>query len=413
MTRPGDSPAFDAWVERARQTSCRAELERRGVWSRKMLGDAGVPCPGCGGRDRFAVNLRKDLWTCRKSGTGGDAIALVRHLDDCSFMVAVEILTGEPPPEGDGESAAERAARAARLEARAKADAAKARAAQEDGERYRGMERRAAHEAWATGQPIRGTPAEAYLALRGLAVPAEAKLRFHPRFPYFLGGREWGSPMTRPRPIYSGPVLLAPIQDAGGFFIGLHRTWIDLAQLDGKAVIANADGECLPAKKVRGSKRGGTIRLAGHPPAGGARTAETVIMGEGIETTLSAWVALRPEERRGVEFHAAVDLGNMAGKAAGQVPHPTATRADTRGRLKRVKVADDVPAPDDDTPLIGLPPACRDLVLLGDGDSDAFATGLAMKRAAVRFAEAYPGVTVRLAMARPGMDFNSMLREAA
>ena len=38
--------AFDEWIERARQVTCRAELERRGLWTRKMLGDAGNPCPG-------------------------------------------------------------------------------------------------------------------------------------------------------------------------------------------------------------------------------------------------------------------------------------------------------------------------------------------------------------------------------
>lgn len=410
-----DDGRFDAWVDQARAVTCRQELERRGAWTRRMLGDAGVPCPGCGGTDRFAVNLRKDLWTCRKSGAGGDAIALVRHLDGCSFVVACEILTGEPPPTGVGETADERASRTRRLEARAAEAAEEARRQQEDGEKFRRWEREAARRLYDTGRPIRDTVAEHYLALRGLPAPTEARLRFHPAVQYFASGKEHGGPLDRPRPIYSGPAMLAPILDAGGRFIGVHRTWIDLGQPDGKAVICDGDGVILPAKKVRGSKRGGTIRLAGHPRAvGEARDARTVIMGEGIETTLSAYAALPPAERAGVEFHASVDLGNMAGKADGQVPHPTLLRApDARGRVKRLRVPSGVPAADDDTPMIGLPDGVTELILLGDGDSEPFATGLAMRRAGTRFAEAYPGVTVRLAKARPGMDFNTMLREAA
>ena len=413
MTRP-PSAAFDDWVERARAVTCRAELERRGLWRARMLGDAGVPCPGCGGTDRFAVNVKKNLWTCRKSGTGGDAIALVGHVDGASFLVAVEILTGEPQPDAAGESRDERAARVARLERRAKAEAEKARRSAAESETYRQREREEAWQLWRRGRPIAGTPAEAYLARRGLVAPAEAKLRFAPDAAYFAVVVENGR--NRNRAIHVGPALLAAIQGPGGHFLGLHRTWLDLdhGDADGKAVIRDAAGERLAAKKVRGSKRGGTIRLAGHPAESAApRTARRSIMGEGIETTLSAWMALRPEERAGTEFSAAVDLGNMAGKAAGRLPHPTETKVDTVGRVRRVFVADAVPAADDDTPLIGLPESVEELILLGDGDSDAFATGLAMQRAGTRFADGYPGVTVRLAMARAGLDFNAMLREAA
>ena len=377
-----------------------------------MLGDAGVPCPACGGTDRFAVNLRKNLWSCRKSGTGGDAIALVRHIDGVSFIVAVEILTGKPPSPADGVTEAARADHVARLEARGKNEAAKARRIAAEVETYRRREQEEAWRLWRRGGPIAGTPAEAYLLRRGLVTPAEARLRFDPAAEYFVAVPENGR--TCHRASHAGPALLAAIQAASGRFIGLHRTWIDLEAGDatGKAIIRDAAGERLPAKKVRGSKRGGTIRLAGHPAkADEARTALRTIMGEGIETTLSAWVALPPDERAGSEFCAAVDLGNLAGKAAGRVAHPTATKIDAGGRVRRVFVPDAVPAPDDDTAMIGLPDRLEELILLGDGDSDPFVTGLAMLRAGARFANAYPGVTVRLAMARAGMDFNAMLGE--
>ena len=53
------------------------------------------PCPACGqGRDRFSINLRKRLWNCRQCGVGGDAIALVRHIENVSFEEAIERLAG-------------------------------------------------------------------------------------------------------------------------------------------------------------------------------------------------------------------------------------------------------------------------------------------------------------------------------
>jgi hypothetical protein len=47
--------------------------------------------------------------------------------------------------------------------------------------------------------------------------------------------------------------------------------------------------------------------------------------------------------------------------------------------------------------------------LLGDGDSDPFATRLALRRAGARFLRAYPCLTVRLAMAAADTNFNDML----
>ena len=68
-----------------------------------------------------------------------------------------------------------------------------------------------------------------------------------------------------------------------------------------------ADGSERAIKKVIGSKKGGTIRL--FTPDGVRR----IVMGEGIETTLTALAhAFEPE----TAYWAGVDLGNMAGKAA-------------------------------------------------------------------------------------------------
>ena len=281
--------------------------------------------------------------------------------------------------------------------------------------KFRRWEQEASWKLWLAATPIAGTLAEDYLALRGLVAPLEARLRYMPNAALYLGGHEHDAGGVRNRPYYSGPALAAAIQSASGHFIGLHRTWIDLDQPKGKLMLAHPEtGEILSAKKIRGSHRGGTIRLGGQPkdpklPS----TARMMVMGEGIETTLSAYQVMTPADRAGVEFHAGISLGNMCGKAAGRVPHPTATKPDRNLKHRRVFVPDGTPDPDDDSPLIGVAASVERLILLGDGDSEPFATRLAMQRAGARYAEAYPQLEVRLAMARPGQDFNVMLMEAA
>ncbi len=54
------------------------------------------PCPRCGGVDRFSINIRKQIFNCRRCGAKGDVIALVEHLDGVGFNVAVETLGGKP-----------------------------------------------------------------------------------------------------------------------------------------------------------------------------------------------------------------------------------------------------------------------------------------------------------------------------
>ena len=62
-------------------------LKRQG---RELVG----PCPVCGGNDRFAVHPTKGVWNCRHCVRGGDAIALLRHVEGCSFREAVAALGG-------------------------------------------------------------------------------------------------------------------------------------------------------------------------------------------------------------------------------------------------------------------------------------------------------------------------------
>ena len=49
------------------------------------------PCPLCGGRDRFSINTKKDVFNCRGCGVGGDAVDLVRHVNRSSRSEALRL----------------------------------------------------------------------------------------------------------------------------------------------------------------------------------------------------------------------------------------------------------------------------------------------------------------------------------
>ena len=106
--------AFDEWVDDARAVSIAVPVERRSVSLKSSGGERVGPCPVCGGKDRFSINLTKGVFHCRGSGAGGDVIALTQYLEGCEFRVACEILTGRPPPDRhQGETAEAKAAREA------------------------------------------------------------------------------------------------------------------------------------------------------------------------------------------------------------------------------------------------------------------------------------------------------------
>lgn len=408
-----DQGAFATWIETARRVTPQEELMRRGLWSRAMAGDHGVPCPGCGGRDRFAVNTRKNVWLCRASGEGGDAIALAMHIDGTEFLAAVETITGQPPPDrASWLTESERRSMAARAEKQAADEEARRREREADSAWFRERERRAAFEIWNAACAIRGTVAEDYLALRGIDAAAGARLRFHPHQDYYDRPRACGG-----RIVHEGPALIAAIEGPDGKFAGCHRTWIDLARPNGKAVIIHrSTGEILPAKKVRGSVKGGSILLVPGDVdddfSGHRHGAYRLFLGEGIETVLAVYMALKLEASPlldGSEFRAAIFLGNISGRAAGRVRHPSETRIDKRGRVRPHFVPNNELLDDPAWPVIPIAVSVRELVLLGDGDSEPFFTRMALERAGKRFARAYPRLVIRLCNAAPGKDFNDML----
>jgi phage/plasmid primase-like uncharacterized protein len=94
------SDAMRLFVDEARAVPIEAEIARRGLRLKRSGAEMVGPCPVCGGVDRFGVNLRKGVFNCRGSGTGGDVIALVEYCDATDFLGACETLAGRSAPKG-------------------------------------------------------------------------------------------------------------------------------------------------------------------------------------------------------------------------------------------------------------------------------------------------------------------------
>lgn len=295
----GLSPELQALIDLAHQTSCADWAQQQGWALRRTGGELVGSCPKCGGSDRFSINTLKNVWNCRGCGVGGDVIFLVQHTEGLKLRAACERVTGHTLAAApDPAAAARRAAEQRQREGEANATAA----------RYREKARQDAYAVWkaAVGRPL--FTVREYLRLRGLSGGALAldddqalgalHLRCAPERSYWHNGAK----------LYVGPAMLAAIVQPDGRFGGLHQTWIDLGAPRGKLALPVQDGEnkAPPSKKVLGVKKGCAIRLV--TPDGARR----MVMGEGIETTLTAAAhAFQP----GTAYWAGVDLGNMSGKA--------------------------------------------------------------------------------------------------
>lgn len=359
-------------------------LRRHG---RKMIGPCPLHSPNSQARDSTAFECDADGWVCAVCCDGGDVIKLVQCVEQLDFTAAIERLGGRR--EVDPEQAAERERVAAERRAQREQEA----------NSFRERERATLWEMWLRGRKLPDTTAQAYLQRRCLDVPPTARLRAIEAMPYYADGTK-GSEI-----IHRGPALLAAIIGRDNRFAGVHITYLDLEQTNGKATIFSPSNEdeknSMPAKKVRGSKSGGRIEL--HRPDAPTR----LFIGEGIETVLSVYTALTRTGRdlSATAFWSAIDLGNLGGRAESTLAHPTAKSP--AGRAVRV------PGPRIDTtsPGIPIPYTIKEVIILGDGDSDPFLTRCAIARAAARF---WPGGrTVRVAWAPDGQDFNDLLRAAA
>jgi phage/plasmid primase-like uncharacterized protein len=264
-------------IERARSVDILSVATHYGARLRKAGGGEFVgPCPLCGGRDRFSVNVRKAIWNCRGCGKGGDVIALVQHLSGCDFAEVIARLTGEtwPTPQF-----------AAAPPQRQRAQASPHRAA--------------AVRIWHCAGSIFGTPAAAYLSNprdRGgrnidlAQIPdIDEVLRFHATCPIGKTQR---------------PCLIALIRDVQtNAPMGIMRTPLSA---DGrKAPVRNANGELIDRWGI-GDKAGGAIKLWSD-----AAVTNSLVVGEGLETVAAAATRIM---HRGAPLQPAwalIDSGNL------------------------------------------------------------------------------------------------------
>jgi hypothetical protein len=180
---------------------------------------------------------KRGAWCDHEAGVGGDPVGLVAHARRCPMAQAIEWArsrSGDARPERILRPATPRPAASTVSPAR---------------------------RCWQEAGPATGTLVDAYLAARGLSLPADAPLRFHPRCQ-----RGAGPDAQRL------PAMLALMTDpATGEPCGVHRTFL---RADGSG---KADGA---AKMMLGAQ--GVIRLVPDADV-------TLALGiaEGIETTLA------------------------------------------------------------------------------------------------------------------------------
>ncbi len=367
-------------------------LQRQGRFTHS--GPCPIHSPDPEARDSTSFACDDLEWACTTCQDGGDVfriVALRNGLDpEKDFRRAVDILTGgERPRQLSAEESQ------ALEQERAEEKAAREREHNE----FRDRERRAAWDLYykygmRLSQPRAAIGRQYLEQLRGIRLnPLGLVLRFNPEARFYVQDR------PKPRLIHTGPALLGLIQ-RGGRFAGVHMTFIDLAQPKGKARIVDPKkGAVLDAKKVRGSMKGGHVDLTG------SKEPRELYLGEGKEKVLAVLHALVAEGRdvSHAAFWSAMNLGNLGGKHAGLVPHPTLTTK--TGRVQGVPG----PVPDLTAPAIEIPDSVERLVLLGDSTSDRFTTQNVIARAAARYAR--PGREVVAAWPPEGKDFDDLLRE--
>jgi DNA primase len=327
-------------------------------------------CPFHGERSpSFAVVEAKGFYHCFGCGAHGDALDFLMALENVDFVDAVEIaatmagmVAGELP-----EPSAGIVVKSARL-------------SPAELERRRQSEIDWARGVFAAGMPAPGTLVEVYLQSRGIEHPAPPSLRFAPALIHRESGRKF-------------PAMLGGIQNIERRIVGVHRTFL---RRDGAG-----KAEAEPAKKVGGIAWGGAVRLTPLHPI--------MVIGEGIETTLSALASFYETDRGAAlidgepaAFWAAISLGNLAGSGIGEGgAHPSRPG-------KRLPS----PVPDPDRPGLVLPDVVRRVILLADADAgDPETAEVLLQRGARRFANA--GLATSIARPPAGFDFNDVLRSGS
>lgn len=269
-----------------------------GVALRKAGRDLFGPCPRCGGEpgsQRFHVTPAANTWFCFGCRDGGGPIELAclmrtgRTAKTVEFEtllgIARELATMPAPP------------------APPKAQAKPAQPATSGGRAQTAL------TIWRDAKPATGTLVEAWLAARGIDVQLYpetlARLRFHPRALAAAGKYEHG-PRKGNWWRVEAPAMVAALLDENGRVGGVHCTYL-AADGRAKALMVTPDGEAVAARKMWGQALGLVAQLTALRGRPGP-----LIVGEGIETTLSACA---PWAAAGAAYRAAavLTLGNLQG----------------------------------------------------------------------------------------------------
>jgi hypothetical protein len=345
--------------------------DRLGIEGLKPAGGERVgPCPVCGGKDRFGINPQLGVFVCRLcTGAGGDGLALVQHVLACDFRAALAYLAGDADVQVDPAEMARRIEKARASEQR-RADTAATLRARSVAE-GRGI--------WHAAQEAAGSPVDAYLAGRGIRFgyfpPTLRYIAAHPYRKHADGAQ---------RVMHTGPAMIAAIQDAHGHITAVHQTWIN-PDLPGEKAEIFWDGAAMPAKMVRGSKKGGAIRLTPMGKTG------VMVAGEGLETTATA---VTFDVVPGAAYWALVDLGNMS------------------GRQIKVPGTRDSGLPDLADDRAWIPPAdVSRLVFIQDGDSAAGPTRAKLMAGIRRAQSVRPGLVGQIVHPGAGVDLNDLARK--
>jgi putative DNA primase/helicase len=201
-----------------------------------------------GRKGSVSVDINEGVWYDHEVGQGGGAVDLYRlvHGRDPSPGYIVSSDYRHPPPRTDKPTDVERAGWARHI--------------------------------WDESRDAKGSRVEKYLNGRCITIPVPDVLRYHSRLWHKQGDGWW-------------PAMVAAVHDVTGKLVAVHRTWLDhRSRFHAKASIE-------PNKMSLGPTQGHAIHLA---PAG-----PTLLIGEGIETVLSAM------QESSLPGWSAISAGNM------------------------------------------------------------------------------------------------------